>query len=236
MKRFYRLVTSVQDGEGYLIHLDGKPVRTPSGRPLTAPNADLSAHVVQEWTAQGDSILPDTMPLTQILTTAQDREGEDRAAIEVSVLAYLDTDLLCYRTAAPDAIATRQSEEWNKWLQDFAEKSGVMLETTTNIVALKQPDAAHDFVRGVLTQADRWTFTAIQMVTAATGSLILALAFVAGRASPDDVFKASQVEELYRSALYNEDFYGRDPHQEKAQTALMRDLNTLRLFLDTLPG
>ena len=234
MKRFYHLVTSVRDGDHYHIHLDGKSVRTPSGNFLTVPGKALANHIVQEWANQADMIVPDTMPLTQIMTTALERGGQDREAIEQSVMAYLDTDLLCYRTQSPEALVLLQSEKWDPWLRWFEGRSGIMLETTTDIAALTQSAKAHDYARAVLQQADRWEFTALQMVTAASGSLVLALAFVAGDASAEDVFAAAQLEEIYRSALYNEEFYGRDPNQEKAQDALMRDLNALRLFLDSL--
>ncbi len=234
MKRFYHLVTSVRDGDHYHIHLDGKPVRTPSGAFLIVPGENLANHIVQEWANQKDVIIPDTMPLTQILTTALERGGQDRDVIEKSVLAYLDTDLLCYRTQAPEALVLLQTEKWDPWLRWFEDRSGVLLETTTDISALTQAEQAHDYARSALQKADRWEFTALQMVTAASGSLVLALAFVAGDASADDVFAAAQLEELYRSALYNEEFYGRDPNQEKAQDALLCDLNALRLFLDSL--
>lgn len=234
MKRFYQLVTYVpHDGE-YHIHLDGKAVRTPSGEALAVPGEKLAGMIMQEWANQGEAILPETMPLTQILTTALERSGTDRQVIEKTVLAYLDTDLLCYRTIMPDALALRQAEIWDPFLGWFEQQAGIALETTTTLAALSQKQAAHDYARAVLTAADQWDFTALQMVTASSGSLVLAMAFVAGAASADDVFTAAHLEELYRSVLYNEDFYGRDPHQEKAEAAFLRELNALRLFLETL--
>lgn len=233
MKRFYTLVTTVKDAGGYHIHLDGKPIKTPDGRIVMVPTETLAHHIVQEWAAQGDVIDSETMPLTQILVTAQGRGG-DRPDIEKTILGYLDTDLLCYRAELPEALAARQSATWDPWLEWFEAQSGAALLTTPGLSALKQPQAAHDYTARVVRAADQWNFAVIQMVTAATGSIVLGLAFAAGGATPDDVFRAAQVEELYRSDLYNEPLYGPDPHQEKTQKALLRDLNALRLFLNSL--
>lgn len=234
MKRFYKLVTSFPGPNGHLIHLDGKPVKTPSGQEIVVPSEALAGHVVLEWAAQKDVIDPQTMPLTQILITALERGDQDRDAIRDQVLQYLNTDLLCYRTDMPEVLSARQAATWDPWLKWFAERSGVQLETTFKLVALMQPAGAHDYARGVIDKAARWDFTAIQMVTALSGSVVLALAFAAGDATPEDIFAASYVDELYRAGLYNEELHGRDPHQEKTQRAFLQDLQALRLFLDSL--
>ncbi len=233
MKRFYTLVTTAKDESGHVIHLDGKPIKTPDGRVVVAPTETLARHIVQEWAGQGGVIDSETMPLTQILVTALGR-GENRPEIEKTILGYLDTDLLCYRAELPEALADRQSAIWDPWLQWFAAQSGAALSTTPGLSALKQPQAAHDYTTGFVRAADQWHFAVIQMVTASTGSIILGMAFAAGAATPEDVFWAAQVEELYRAELYNEPLYGPDPHQEKTQKALLRDLHALRLFLDSV--
>ncbi|MDB5491514.1 MAG: hypothetical protein JWO78_1363 [Micavibrio sp.] len=234
MKRFYKVVSTAPEKEGFSIHLDGKPVRTPERKILTAPTQKLADFIAMEWEAQADKINPETMPLTQILTTAMDCAASSRAAIEDEILGYLDTDLLCYRSEEPPAIHERQAKTWDPWLRWFEQASGNKMHTTTGIAALKQPQGAHDFVAKIVRHADHFHFMAIQMATAISGSLILALAFVDGVASADDVFAAAQLEELYRNEIYNEDFYGKAPHQEKAHAGMLRDLNALRVFLDSL--
>lgn len=236
MNRFYKLVSIAPQGGGYAIHLDGKPVRLPSGGGLVAPNAALADLVAQEWAAQGAEIDPETMPLTQILTTAANQDAQTRAAVREAVLAYLDTDLLCYRAAAPEEIARRQEDIWGRWCAWFAQESGAALAVTTGLAALKQPQAAHDFALARVQAMDPWHFNALQMATGLSGSLVMGLAFCAGAASPDDVYKAALVEEHYRAEIYNEALHGPDPHQEKTRNAMLRDLRALRQFLETLSG
>lgn len=233
MKRFYKLVTSAPSSQGgFSIHLDGKPVKTPSGEELIAPTQKLADAIVAEWASQKEHIDPETMPLTQITTTATG--GMDRDVIQNAVLAYLNTDLICYRADRPEAVAERQAKAWSPWIDWFEKQSGVRLETTTGLAALTQAEAAHDFVKDRIRDLNDLEFTALQIATATSGSLVLALAFMAGDAGPDQVFEAAQVEEHYRSELYNESFYGKAPHQEKIQNAMRRDLAALRVFLDAL--
>lgn len=234
MKRFYKMVTTAKAGDSYEIHLDGKPVRTPARQVLLAPTQKLADAIAGEWIAQIDVINPETMPLTQIMTTAMDCQVSDRAVIESEILGYLNTDLLCYRAETPEAIAARQDAVWGLWLGWFEKQCGVKMLTTTGFVALRQPQAAHDYAASIVRLADHHVFTALQMVTAASGSLILALAFIAKAATPDDVFQAAQLEELYRNEFYNEEFYGKAPHQEKSHNSILRDLNALRVFLDAV--
>ena len=65
-KRFYKQAGVAETADGFAIQLDGKQVRTPSGRPLVAPTRDIADGIVAEWNAQGEIIDPLTMPLTQI--------------------------------------------------------------------------------------------------------------------------------------------------------------------------
>jgi chaperone required for assembly of F1-ATPase len=234
MKRFYKLVSVAPGAGGFEIHLDGKPVRTQSREILASPTKALAEEIMKEWMAQIDVIDPETMPLTQILTTATERGGHNRETIEQEVLGYLNTDLLLYRTVEPEAVARLQNDVWGRWTDWFAAESGVKLLTTSGLTALEQPRAAHDYMVKIVKGADMWVFTAIQMVTAISGSIILALAFTRGAATAEDVFHAAQLEELYRNELYNESFYGQAPHQEKAHAGIRRDLIALRVFLNSI--
>lgn len=234
MKRFYKTVSTGSEENGFSVLLDGKPVKTPERQNLIAPTQKLADLIAMEWEAQGDIIDPETMPLMQILTTAIDCSKEARASIEDEVLGYLDTDLLCYRAEEPPEIAERQAKVWDQWLIWFEHASSNKLHTTTGLSALKQPQGAHDFASKIIRHADLHHFMAIQMATAIGGSLVLGLAFVAGAATPEQVFESAQLEELYRNEFYNEEFYGKAPHQEKAHAGMMRDLRALRVFLNSL--
>ena len=71
-KRFYDTAIAVEAVGGHGITLDGKPVRTPAGRPLAVPGAALAGALAEEWDAQGETIDRETMPLTRLVCTALD--------------------------------------------------------------------------------------------------------------------------------------------------------------------
>jgi chaperone required for assembly of F1-ATPase len=234
MKRFYKTVTAVDGDGGYRIHLDGKPVKTPSRQELVAPSREIAALLVSEWEAQAETIKPDTMPVTQIVTTVREHGEALRPAITEEILGYLNTDLLCYRAAEPEAVGNRQILQWDPWLSWFEKRFSVPLQTTLGLTALRQPDAAHRAVREAVEELDLWRFTVVQIVTGISGSIILALAFAEKAASVEDVFHAIHVEEDYRAEIYNETLHGMAPHQEREMASKMWDLKALRAVLDTL--
>lgn len=234
MKRFYKLVSVAHSAAGHAILLDGKPVKTPGKLPLLAPNAAIADALMAEWAAQGETIDPETMPITQIVTTAIDRAIPQRAHITREVLGYLDTDLLCYRADDPPEVAAAQAACWDAALLWFAGRFGVPLATTTGLAALKQPQAAHAAAAEAVDAMDDYRFAAFQMVVSITGSLVLALGFAEGAFEADTLYKAMHVEEDYKAALYNEDFYGRAPHQEKREAGVRRDLDAAEKLISLL--
>ncbi len=234
MKRFYKIVSTAEKDGGWVVELDGKNVRTPGGLSLTAPVEPLAKVIAQEWDAQETDILPDTMPLTQLLVTALDRVEQERAAIQDNVLGYLNTDLLCYRASEPPELVARETAARDPWLQWFTKYFGESLGTTTGLMALTHSERAHNLVAHEVRSLDLWAFNVLQVITAATGSLVLALAFVKGPADESDLLRALYVEEDYKADIYNEEFYGRAPQEEKNIKAVVRDLKAARQFLEMM--
>lgn len=234
MKKFYKLVSAAAENGAFKIELDGRPVKTPSGAVLAVPSQPLADAIVSEWAGQKETIVPDTMPLTQILTTAQDRVAVDRAAMMPPLLAYLNTDLICYRTELPEDLAARQAELWDPWIDWFEGKCGARLLTTTALAALSQPEQAHEAAKQTVAAMNDHEFTVLQLVTPLAGSLVLALAFTAGDASPDEVYRAAYAEEDYKAEIYNEAEHGAAPLEEKKRASMRRDLEAARIFLNHL--
>ena len=234
MKRFYTLVSTKQVSGGYEVLLDGRPVKAPSKRTLLAPNESLAGEIVKEWAAQEEQILPNTMPLTQILTTKIDKVSNEREAMSLNVLKYLNTDLLCYRASEPLGMPEAQAGKWDPVLEWFAERFGSELQTTTGLTALTQPESAHKAVQAYVGSLDDDRFTLLQLITPLSGSLILALAFLEGKLSPQEVFDACHVEEQFRARIYDEEKYGPDPLQEKKDKAMMIDLEASKIYLESM--
>jgi chaperone required for assembly of F1-ATPase len=234
MKRFYKEVSIVKEGEGYAVQLDGKPIRTPSKSILLAGNENLAALSKAEWDAQGDKINHNTMPVTQLLNTKQDRISGQRSVLEDELLKYINTDLLCYRADTPEELVARQDKIWQPHLGWFSKQYGAEFQTTCGLGALKQDDAIHERITGEIRALDDDRFTLVQMITPACGSIILALAFIKGAASADDLLACAYLEEDYKYDLYNEQLHGGDPLTEKKKAILRRDLEAAAAYRDAL--
>src|ERR1700712_5433843 len=71
-KRFYGGAGITETPGGFAITLDGKPVRTPSRRPLAAPVREIAATIAVEWNAQKEIIDRATMPVTRLANSVID--------------------------------------------------------------------------------------------------------------------------------------------------------------------
>lgn len=234
MKRFYKMVSTKETGNGYEVLLDDRSVKTPAKNTLTAPSKTLADFVMQEWARQEDQILPDTMPLTQILSTKIDRVSQEREAMTAALLKYLDTDLICYHTDDPPELEQKQKEAWQPWLDWFKNEFGSELQTTSGLTALSQSPEAHEAVQTYVTDIDDDKFTALGLAVPLCGSLVLGLAFTKNAITADDAFAAARVEERFKADIYDEEKYGPDPAQEKKDKAALADLQAAENFLKAL--
>lgn len=234
MKRFYKLVDIAREGEGYSIHLDGKPVKTPSGNILIAPTEGTATLGMVEWAGQGETIDPARMPFTQILVTTQEHVVSDRAEIERQIADYLNTDLLLYRTADPPTYARRQAEHWDPVVGWFNVKFQANLRTTIELSALEQDAQTHQLVQNYIQTLKPHALTILSITTAETGSILLGIAMLEQAFTPDQIFNAAQVEEQVKADIYNEELYGPAPHEEKQRALLRLSLDASQKFLEAL--
>lgn len=205
MKRFYKNAASGAAEGGFSVFLDGKPVKTPTGRPLTVASSGLADALSQEWAEQGETIVPASMPLTQLASTAIDRMNLTRGQVIGYLVGFGGSDLLCYRAEAPSDLAAEQAEHWQPWL-DWAEKElGAPLAVTEGIVPVAQDAESLTTLRQRLESYDDWTLTALQSLAPCLGSLVLALAVVEGKVSAADAFALSRLDETFQAERWGVD-------------------------------
>lgn len=232
MKRFYSEVSCDKTEGGYRILLDGRSVKTPSKKELLAPTIKIAQAVIEEWQAQSDVINPQTMPLTQILNTKQDRIGKERKAIEAYVMKYIHSDLLCYRVDFPPELAQKQTQLWQPWLDWFEQKYGSALLITHELKALQQDQKIVQTVEAEMCALDDLKFTLFQLVVSLSGSIVMGLAFIHEIATPEEIFEVTFLEEHFKDGIYNAEKYGQDPSQEKQQKSVMNDLKSSLFLLE----
>jgi chaperone required for assembly of F1-ATPase len=231
MKRFYKQVTVAETDGGYVVHLDGKPIRTPAKAPFILNNRALVQAIAEEWDAQTEDIRPHAMPVTQLASTAIDRIPAQRAEIVRAVAAYAGTDLLCYRTDHPVELAERQKRLWQPLL-DWAEiRYGAALEVHIGIMPKPQPQDAIARLAEAVESLDNLTLAGLQNATSELGSLVLALALLERRISAEEAFAASQVDETFQIEQW-----GEDAEATARRAALRADIIATRRYLDLVRG
>ena len=204
-KRFYKIAEAVEADGGHGIALDGKPVRTPAGRPLAVPSAALASAVADEWSTQGETIDRDTMPLTRLVCTALDLVPGRRAEIVAETAAYAETDLVCYRTDEPPALARRQAAAWEPLVAWADKRYGARLAVTSSITPIAQAPEALEALRDAVAGEDDFSLAGLSLVTRSFGSLAVALALRDGRLDAQAAADASLVDERYQLERWGED-------------------------------
>lgn len=229
-KRFYQEVSaiSLEDG-GHGVALDGRPVRTPKGNALTIPTTTLAAAIASEWDAQQDGIEPLSMPMMRLAVTAIDGIGAARGEVVDRIAAFGGTDLLCYRAAGPEGLVQRQAAQWQPLLDWAAETHGARLTATEGIVAVAQDPAALAALRAAVEAFDDFPLAVLSQLTAACGSLVLALAAASRRLDVETAVAASQLDELWQAEKW-----GHEAEAAKRRQALADEIADAMRFLDLL--
>jgi chaperone required for assembly of F1-ATPase len=229
MRRFYREVTIAPGERGHGILLDGRPMRTPARQLLSAPTASLAEAIAAEWRAQEETIRPDAMPLTRLASTSIDRMPAERQAAIDEVVAYADTDLVCYRAAEPFELVRRQQHAWQPVLEWVSGTYGVKLTVTTSLLPLAQPAAVRDRLRSAIGDLGDWPLVGMHAATTALGSLVLGLGLLHGRLDAHAALAASLLDELFEIERW-----GSDVEVERRHDVLRRDVIGAARFLRAL--
>jgi chaperone required for assembly of F1-ATPase len=203
-RRVYKAVTLGANARGHLVNLDGKPARTPGGRPLGVPVVGIARALADEWAAQGEQIDPAKMPLTRLANTIIDRVAASRPEVAAEIRKYAAGDLLFYRAEAPAALRARQAQHWDPVLAWARDALDAEFKVVAGVTHVQQPEAALQAAAAALPR-DEWRLGALHVATTLTGSALLALALMRGAISAETAWLAAHVDEDW-----NMEQWGRD--------------------------
>jgi chaperone required for assembly of F1-ATPase len=204
-KRFYREVTVAARGSGHAVHLDGRPLRTPGKLVLVLPTAALAAAIAEEWSAQLERIDPLSMPLTRLANSVRDQIEGREAVVRADIAKFAGSDLLCYRAEGPDGLVRAQAEAWDPVL-DWARVSlGADLAVGTGLIHVAQSDASRVAIETVVGEFESFRLASAHILTTLLGSVVLTLATLAGRLTPEEAWRAAHVDEDWQVANWGAD-------------------------------
>ncbi|MBS0643996.1 MAG: ATP12 family protein [Acetobacteraceae bacterium] len=209
MKRFWNIATIEGEAEGFSVRLDGRPMRLPGGAVLIVQPEPLARAIAAEWQAAGgakggEMSFVDT-PLTRLAGTAQERIAANRDPTVDAIARYGESDLLCYRAEAPEALVERQRVAWQPWL-DWAERThGAPLRVTSGIGYIKQHHDSIDALKRAVAAQDIYMLAGLGIAVPALGSLVLGLALAQGALDAGTAADLGALDELFQVELWGED-------------------------------
>lgn len=229
-KRFYKEV-GVGEGEGgFTVTLDGKAIKTPSGKIVAVPRREIADAIAAEWAAQGETIAPLTMPLTRFANSVVQSVVDRTDAVADDVAKYLGTDLLFYRAGYPEALVAKEAAHWDPIVFWAAETLGAHFMLAEGINHVRQPDAAIKAARAAF-PGDPWSIAALHVVTTLTGSALLALALAHGVREAADIWTAAHVDEDF-----NIEQWGLDEEVAARRAARAVDFEAANRILNAMKG
>ena len=204
-RRFWNIVEVRQADGGWTVHLDDRQLRTPAKAALVAPTKALAEHVADEWRAQDEVVDPTSMPFTRSLNAALDKVAPNPGPVADMLASYAETDLLCYRASDPAELVARENEVWDPYLDWAAQTHGARLRTTAGVMPVAQPPEAIARLAGAVHRLDAFDLTAAHDLVTLSGSLILGLAGLAGRADAETLWSAARLDELWQIEQWGPD-------------------------------
>jgi chaperone required for assembly of F1-ATPase len=203
-KRFYKDAGVKEAEGGFAVTLDGRPIRTPSGRVVAVPVRSLAEAVAAEWQAQGETLDPLTMPLTRFANSVVEGVIDRADLVRDDIAKYLQSDLLFYRAGHPEELVQRESRHWDPVLDWARDSLGAHFILAEGVMHASQPDSAVAAARAAL-PTDPWAIAAAHIVTTVTGSALLALALLHDVRDPDQVWAAAHVDEDWNGEQWGVD-------------------------------
>jgi len=193
-KRFYASASVAKTDGGFSVTLDGRPIKTPSGKIVIAPKREIAEAIAAEWQAQQEIIDPLTMSLTRLANSVVEAVADRADAVADDIEKYLGSDLLFYRAGHPEGLVAREAAHWDPIVFWAAETLGAHFMLAEGIVHVRQPETAIASARAAFPD-DPWSIAALHVVTTLTGSALLALALTYRVRDPEQIWAAAHVDE-----------------------------------------
>jgi len=205
---------------------DSFEVRAGKGGRLNVHSRRLANAIRVEWQAAGPRATPSEIPLARLALEIM-ALSTCRTAVEEAIVAYAETDLVCYRAGAGEADhAARQERAWGPLLAWAGERFGVRLEVTAGIVPHPQPQEALDALARAVAAYPDTELVALCAAARVCGSLVIALALLEGEIEPTAAWEAAHLDERAQAERW-----GADAEGEASVTARLTDLDIVAEFL-----
>jgi chaperone required for assembly of F1-ATPase len=224
MKRFYAAAAAEPTEGGWRVALDGRAIKTAGGQPQVVPTEKLAAALAAEWNLQGEEIAPEHFILRDMADYTIDVVAPARGAAIRSILAYAETDTLCYRGGEGEALHERQVQVWEPLLTAAEARWGIHFTRLSGVIHQAQPEATLARLGEVLAVLDAFQLTALRNTASLSASLVVGLAALEPEADPHALWDAANLEEDWQAELWGKDWEAMELREKRfaAFAAAMR--------------
>ncbi|MEM9524712.1 MAG: ATP12 family protein, partial [Pseudomonadota bacterium] len=198
-KRFWKAVTVGSDGDGFVVRLDDRSIKTPLGYGLCVPTIALARTVAAEWAAQEGNVDPRSMPFTRLTNAALDKVAGQKREVADLIADYGASDLICYRAETPETLVERQAAAWDPMLNFAQGALDAPLTVTAGIVPVEQPADSLARLRAIVHAFDLFALTALHDLVTVSGSLVIGLAATRDFLPVEALWTMSRIDEDWQA-------------------------------------
>ncbi|WP_443112399.1 ATP12 family chaperone protein [Erythrobacter sp. BLCC-B19] len=230
IRRFYKDVTLASQAGGFQVMLDARGVKTVGGAPQIVPTRALAEAMAAEWARQGDKIDTASLPLRDMADYAIDIVAADPANVAEGLIAYAETDTLCYRADPDEPLHARQQAVWEPLLAGFEAAHGITLVRVSGVLHRPQPPESLDVLRARLLTLPPFVLAGVEAMTKLAASLVTALAALdaALEDEPRALWQAVCLEEEWQADLWGRDWEAEE-RRERREADFLRACAFARL-------
>jgi chaperone required for assembly of F1-ATPase len=217
IRRFYKDVTLGTVSGGWQAMLDGRGIKTVGGAAQIVPTEALGEALAAEWRRQGEKIDPASLPLRDMADYAIDVVAPDPAAVARGLIAYAETDTLCYRADPDEPLHARQQAVWEPLLNAFEAEHGISLVRVSGVLHRPQPPETLARLEARLTALDPFALAGVEAMTKLAASLVTALAALnaRGEEEPLALWQAACLEEEWQAELWGRDWEAEERRERR---------------------
>jgi chaperone required for assembly of F1-ATPase len=217
IRRFYKDVTLGEVPGGFQVLLDGRGIKTVGGAAQIVPTRALGETLAAEWARQGEKIDPASLPLRDLTDYAIDMVFPDPQPYAEGLLAYAETDTLCYRADPDEPLHTHQQAVWEPLLSAFEAAHAVTFTRVSGVLHRPQPPATLAVLRTRLVSLDPFVLAGVEAMAKLAASLVTALCVLDARheEEPRALWQAACLEEEWQAELWGRDWEAEERRQRR---------------------
>ena len=228
-RRLYKSVSVRERGDGFVVMLDERQLKTPAGELFRAPTRKLADAIAAEWEAQAERIAPASMPLTQMAFAALDVTLKRRDELASLIAKYVATDLVCHRAEAPAALVARQAATWDPIVDWAHTRFHFRPAVVSGLIAAPLSPQNLTTMQWEVDDLDAFRCTALAQAVTLAGSAFIGFALLEGRLNAESAFAAAALDDLW-----NSENWGEDPEARAGLDSQRAEFAALERFIQAL--